>query len=1043
MTPGDAARGLPSLCVRRPVLAVVMNLLLILAGLGAVLGVEIRELPDVDRPVVTVRTTYTGATPQTVDAQITSVIEGAVARVSGVASISSRSTRGASRVTIEFDPTANIDSVANDVRDAVSTVIRRLPDDADTPQVIKADDDAQPVMQLAAVSETVSLEDLAQLVEDRIIPRLAAVGGVADVTSFGARPAEIAVEIDPTALAARGLTVQDVASVLRAANLDSPAGTLSARGLDLLVRADASATSAADIARLPINAATRLSDIARVDERPAPRTGATRINGAAGIGLGIVRQAGSNTLDISSAVRAAVTELNAGLPDGVRVSVSSDDATFIAGSIREVTRTLLIAVAVVVTVIFIFLRSLTATLIPALAVPVALIGTVAGLWAMGFSINTITLLALVLATGLVVDDAIVVIENITRRRKEGLGPRAAAVLGTNQVFFAVLATTATLIAVFLPISFLPGTAGALFAEFGFVLAVAVGLSSFVALSLVPMLAARMPVADAARAPSRMERVGGGAARLYGRTLDACLRAPVVVLAGAGAFALFAAVLYQALPEELTPTEDRGTILAVINAPQGTGVDYLDRQMQQVEDIVAPLLETGVADTVYSIAGRWQANSGFLVVRLVPWEQRDRSQQEIVAELMPQMAAIPGISVSLRTPNSLGIRGGGQGLRFAVTGNDYDEIADAATALIEAMQADLPHLTNPALGYDASQAQISVSLDRERAADLGVPLDGLSLILQVMLEGAEVGEIFRGDQVIPIRLNAGPEAIITPGDLENLQIRSSQGRILPLSSLVSITEVPVAPSLQRESQRRAVPVSAGLSDGVDMRRAMNDVLALAETTLPPGMGITFLGEAATLDQTSRGLLLVGAFAIAVVLLVLAAQFESVVTAGVIVFTVPFGLAAALLALALTGGSLNLYSQIGLVLMIGLLAKNGILIVEFANQLRDQGATVDAAIREACAIRLRPVAMTVISTALGAVPLVLSSGAGAEARAALGWVVVGGLGFSTLITLFLLPVAYRLMAGLSPPRAAEGARLQEELAAAAQGTVAPASRQAPAE
>ncbi|HEV7368246.1 efflux RND transporter permease subunit [Arenibaculum sp.] len=1017
-----------SLCVRRPVLAIVLSLLIVVAGAAAILGVEVRELPNVDRPVITVRTDYAGAAPETMDVQVTSVVEGAAARVPGATSISSSSSYGESRVRIQFDPSIDLQAAANDVRDAVARIAGRLPEDAEDPIVVKADADAQAVMRLAVTSATRPIEDLTDLVEEQVVDRIAAVGGVADVQTYGLRQQVIRVVVDPVALASRGISATDVRDALRDAASDAPAGTLSTRNQELILRADARVTSAEEVARLAIGPTTRLSDIATVISGPAVPQSSIRFDGRNGVGLGIIRQAQSNTLSISADVRAAVATLERTLPDDVRIVVTSDDATFIEGSVREVALTLLLSTAIVVAIIFAFLRSWRTTLIPAVTVPVALIGTVAAIWLAGFSINILTLLALVLATGMVVDDAIVVLENIERRRAEGIGPRAAAVLGTRQVFFAVIATTATLASVFVPISFLPGTAGRLFTEFGYVLAVAVLLSSFVALTLCPMLASRLVgggTGGHAAGPGEPAREGVGQ-RLYRVLLDAALGAPLVALALAVGFAVLAAGTLRSLPQELTPAEDRGSVLIRVSAPEGVNLDYTNRQMLEIEEIVAPLLASGEAVRSFAIAGSGgSANSGFFIVTLAPWHERARSQQEIVRELTDQFSAMPGARVMIFGGNSLGIRGGGSGLQFALTGSDYGRLQQAAEELIVAMQERLPQLDSPRLGYETTQPQISVRIDRERAADLGIAVADISATLQIMMGSRDVAELRAGSDIIPILLEAPAGTVDDPGDIENLYVTTNDGRVLPLSSLVTLEEVAVASELEREAQLRAMPVTAGLADGYAMGQAVEDVRALADEVLPPDIGLLLTGEAATLEETSGSMAWTFAFAILVVLLVLAAQFESFVSAVVIVLTVPFGLAAAVLAIWLSGGSLNIYSQIGLVMLVGLMAKNGILIVEFANQLRDEGYRVHDAIREAALVRLRPVLMTMISTVLGGLPLVLASGAGAEAREALGWIVVGGLGISTLFTLFLTPVAFLLLAGLSKPRAAEERRLDREL------------------
>ncbi|WP_421724377.1 efflux RND transporter permease subunit [Bauldia sp.] len=1026
---GKTADGVSALFVRRPVLAIVLNLLIIVAGVAALQGVEVRELPNVDRPVISIRTNYSGATPETIDKEITAVVEGAVARTPGVETISARSSAGSSRITIEFSETTDLNVAANDLRDVIGG-LRSLPDDADAPVIVKADTDSDAIMRLSATSEDRPIDELTRLVNDLVVDRLAAVEGVADVSVYGDREPVVRVIVDPDALAARGLTVDDVIATLRDIALDAPAGRVSDATQTLLVRADASAKSVEEISAVEINPTTRIGDIADVVFSRAEQATTMRMNGASGVGMGIVRQADSNTLEISSAVRAAVDELQASLPDDVTLTVTSDDAIFISGAIGEVIFTLGLAILIVVAVIYVFLRSVRITFIPAITLPIALIGTVGAIYLAGFSINILTLLALVLATGMVVDDAIVVVENIARQRHLGLGPRAAAVIGTRQVFFAVISTTVTLAAVFIPISFFPGTAGRLFSEFGFVLAFAVLLSSIVALTLCPMLASRWIGTSAPGTATPIGRavsaVGRGAERVYARLLRAALDAPIVVLTIAGVFAAAAVIAFATLPSQLTPTEDRGFIPISVRAPQGATVDYTAAQIRMAEDALQPFIDSGEAETVFATA-RGFGGGGFMFVRLAPWEERARSQQEITADINQRLGQIPGIQVFARTPNSLGIRGGGQGLRFAVAGPDYDAIAIAADELEDAMTGD-PTFGNIRLDYDTTQPQVSIVIDRERAADLGIPVGDIASVVQTLLDGRDLGNFYVGDDAIEIRLQAPEGMIQDPSGLDRIELRSSSGRMVPLASLVTFEETAVAPNLQRQDQRRAVPMTAGLGDDVDLRQAMDRLSEIAEATLPPGMTILYSGEARELDRASSGVLQTFIFALIIVFLVLAAQFESFVSALILIATVPFGLAAAVFAILVTGGSLNIYSQIGLVLLVGLMAKNGILIVEFANQLRDQGQSVRDAIFDAAVIRLRPVVMTMISTVLSGLPLLLTTGAGSEARRALGTIIVGGLGIATLATLFLTPVVFSLLARLTKPRIAETQRLERELAAA---------------
>nr|WP_255663640.1 efflux RND transporter permease subunit [Nitratireductor sp. B36] len=1011
--------------VRRPVLAFVFNTLIAVAGLAALFGIEVRELPDVDRPVITVSTNFSGAAAETMDREVTAMIEGAAARVSGVVAISSDSSYGRSRVTVEFSDNVNLDTAASDLRDAVSRIQNSLPDDAEAPRIIKSDNDAQAVMRIALTSASMPVQQLTTLVEDEVVDAFSAVPGVADVQVYGDRTEIFRVDIDQTKLSSMGLTVADVSKALGTVAFDTPAGSLSNTTQDLTVRATAAISTPEEFEAIYLKDNVRLGEVATVTLGGDLGESQLRANGRTGIGLGIVRQAQSNTLEISTGVRKAVEEVRAILPEGVDIEVTSDDATFINGAIHEVEIALLISVTVVLLVIFIFLRDVRATIIPGLAIPVALIGTLATIYLTGFSINILTLLALVLATGLVVDDAIVVLENIVRRRNEGMGARAAAVLGTQEVFFAVLATTATLIAVFVPISFLPGQAGGLFKEFGFVLAMAVFLSSIVALSLCPMLASRMLASH----PEGEEKQGSGSgtgrvlSTLYRRCLQACLNAPAVVVVIS---VLFAAASYGAfgfIKSEITPSEDRSIAFMRVSAPQGVSLDYFAERMRRIEALIEPLRESGEVVSTFSIAGRGSSNSGFLVLRLADWENRERSQQEIVADISARVRDEPGVRAFVFQPNSLGIRGAGNGLSFAIAGNNYAKLTEAAEKIVAAMDED-PSFRQARLSDDTTQPQLSIAIDRERAFDLGIDIDGLGNTIQAMLDGRKIGSVFIDDRSVDVKLVSTTNPVNDPTDLENIYIKAGDGRFVPLSVIATLKEQAVPPSLSREDQLRSVGVNAALGN-VALGEAYERAQTIAEPFLEPGMRLVPLGEAAALGETANSMLIIFGFALVIILLVLAAQFESFTSAIIIMATVPLGLACAVFAMLLTGTSLNVYSQIGLVLLVGIMAKNGILIVEFANQLRDRGMGVRQAVEEASLIRLRPVAMTMICTIVGGVPLVLASGAGAEARVALGWVIVGGLGLSTLSTLFLTPVAYLLLGRFITPKVEEEERLEREL------------------
>jgi HAE1 family hydrophobic/amphiphilic exporter-1 len=1020
-----------ALFIRRPIMALVLNALIVVAGLAAWYGVDVRELPDVDRPVVTVSTVFESAAAETVDRELTSAIEGAVSRVSGVKSISSSSSFGNSRVTVEFNDGVDLNVAAADMRDAISRITNTLPDEADPPQIVKADANSDAVMRLAVTSDTMAVEDMTVLVEDQIEDVLASVPGVADVQVNGSRSKIFRIDIDQGKVASLGMNVADIRNALTTMAFDTPAGQLNSNDQSIVVRATAPVTTPEEFENIIIKGQTRIRDVATVTMGPDIGTSTLRANGKTGIGLGIIRQAQSNTLDISKGVRAAVAQLQQTLPEGVDIRVTSDDADFVNGAVHEVEIALGVSVFIIILIIYLFLWDIRATLIPAVSMPVALIGTISAIYLAGFSINILTLLALVLATGLVVDDAIVVLENIVRRRNQGMGPRAASVLGTQEVFFAVVATTVTLAAVFVPLSFLPGQTGGLFREFGFVLAICVLLSAVVALTLCPMLASRLLSAseakhqDVTHAPGRVARIGGWFGGLYKRMLRACLSAPWIVVLISILFAGIAFGAFSMIKQELTPTEDRASAFLRITAPQGVSLEYLNDEMRQIEALIQPLRDSGEIQNTFSIAGQnGNTNRGFMVLSLAGWKDRSRSQQEIITDVSKRVRSIPGIQVFAAQPNSLGIRGAGNGLQFAVVGTSYAELGTTAAKIVTELEKD-SRFDRPRLTNEPTQPQLAVSIDRERASDLGIDITGLAEALQSVLDGYKIGSVYIEDRSFDVKLVSTTNPINDPTDLENVFLRTGDGRFVPMSTIAKLTEVAVPPALTREQQMRSVAITSGLSPDFALGDAFKDVQEIAAPLLPAGYRIIPLAEAATLGENSSSMITTFSFAILIILLVLAAQFESFISAVTVMATVPLGLACAIFAMLMTGTSMNVYSQIGLVLLVGIMAKNGILIVEFANHLRDQGRTVREAIEEASNIRLRPVVMTMLCAILGGVPLVLASGAGAEARIALGWVIVGGLGMATASTLFLTPVAYLLLAGFSKPKAEEEARLNREL------------------
>ncbi|WP_371195645.1 efflux RND transporter permease subunit [Glaciecola sp. SC05] len=1020
---------LPSTSIRRPVLILVLNLLIVIVGVAAIYGLEVRELPDVDRPIITVSASYPGAAPETVDSEVTSRLEGAVARVSGVKTIRASSEEGSSRIRVEFRPGINIEDAANETRESVARVQRGLPDEVEQVSIIKADNDAQSVVNVAVSSERYDLETLTDIIETDLAPLFLNIPGVADVSLDGDRQRVLRVSVDNLRLTSFQLSISDVARALNTAPFDVPAGSIRSSDQQLIVRADATSVSEQDVRDIVIAGDIKIGDVANVYFGPADLRSIVRLDGKPVIGLGVIRQARSNTIEISDEVLVMVEQLKERFPD-LEMTVTSDDAEFIRDSVSEVLQSLVLTIILVIATLLVFIGKFRATLIPALAIPVSLIGSLALLWAFGFSINILTLLALVLATGLIVDDAIVVSENIQRRRAQGIGARAAAVLGTREVFFAVVATTAVLVAVFVPIAFLPSTAGRLFREFGGILAGSVIISSFVALSLVPALTAKIPAIDMTKqkAPGLLSRFGTACVNGYVKSLRFVLKYSYIVFAacvliGSGAYFVFAE-----LENELLPSEDRGVVRIFARGPDGTGINYMDRQALKTEELLLPNIDQGEIASIYTVVGRWDPNILFITVPLVNWEDRERSQQDIINELRPLLSQVAGAPGRAFGGNSLNLRGFGGGFEMALTGDNYLEIYEAALEFAKKIEDTMPELGRVEVSYEPNQPQLRVNIDRRRAEELGVAFEDVSRTLRAAINGDDIVDLNVGDQAVPIILQASSRNSLDPTNLLNLYVGSSTGSLVPLSSVAYVTEEGVAAELERHAQRRAIELEMDLPAEVTIEQAVTAIRTLANDTLPAGIGLVFLGEAQTFQETNQQVTLTYVLAFLIVLLVLAAQFESFNSAFVVMLTVPFGIAAAIYALYLTGTTVNIYSQIGLVMLIGLLAKNSILLVEFANQLRDKGMDVADAIVEAGRVRLRPIMMTLVSTILGGLPLILSTGAGAEARNAIGWVVFGGLGLAVVFTLFLTPVLYYALARFSKPRADEANRLNVELEAA---------------
>jgi len=1014
---------LPELAIRRPVLAAVASLLIVVFGIASVFGLPIRELPDADRAVVTVTTEYTGASPQVVDTDVAEIIEGSVSGIAGIRTLSSTSRRGRSRTRIEFETSRDIDEAANDVRDAVGRVRARLPDDIDEPRVVKSDSDGDPVIWMAITSSRHTNAEITDYLERVINDRLATLEGVAGLNIYGKRRLAIRIWLDRKAMAARRVTVRDVELALQQNNVELPAGDLKSVTRQLSVRLDTRLTSVAEFDNIVVRDANgykvRLGEVARTEAGVEDENTIVRVDGKDAVGIGVLRQSQANTMAISHAVRAEVKRLAPTLPEGMTINVGSDDATYIAASLREVVVALAISLCLVVIVILVGLRSWRATIIPAVTIPVSLIGCFAFISLLGFSINVLTLLALLLAIGLVVDDAIVMLENIQRRIDMGEAPLVAGVRGGRQVTFAILATSVTLIAVFVPISFLEGQVGRLFVEFGFVMAAAVAISTFVALTLCPAIASRIlrPGRNDVTAsdPTQDSAPSNWLPRTYGAILSRALDAPLIVIAICATIAAASGFIYQSLPRELAPKEDRGLIFIPLTAPLGSTKAYTDAQAQQVEGMVDPLRKRGEFRTAYTYTG-WanRPHRSFIVVRLTRWKERDRSSKDIASGMIRDITSLPGVRGFPVTPAGLGLRGNSSPLRIVISGADFTSVQKWATTLLEAAQAN-DGLRNAELDYEENEPQLTLSIDRERANDLGVSAELIAGTLRTMLASREVTRYVHRGREYSVILQAAPEDRTSPDAIDSIFVRSGDGETLvPLQALITKTEGAASASLRRFARLPSIRLTAALADGYPLGQAIADMEATAQQVLPPQARLSLDGQSREFRSSSGGVLIVVGLALLIVFLVLAAQFESFIHPAIILLTVPLAIAGALYALWLGGLSINVFSQIGILLLIGLMAKNGILIVEFANQLRETGLSPRDAVQQASVIRLRAIVMTVISTVFGAIPLVLASGAGAESRIAIGTVIMGGLLLSAILTVFLTPVLYALLAPLTKPR-----------------------------
>lgn len=1018
---------LSDVTIRRPVFATVLSLLLILIGAVSFTRLQVREYPRIDEPVVNVTTRLIGASSEVIESQVTKPLEDSIAGIDGVEIITSVSRSEQSQITVRFKLEKSPDDAAADVRDRVSRVRARLPDAVDEPVIAKVEADATPTIWLAFTSDTLSPLQVTDVINRIVKPRLQTVSGVADVQVNGDRKFSMRIWLDPDRLASYKLTVQDVEDALRKQNLEVPAGRIESqqREFSVTARTDLNTIDQfSAVALKTVNGYTvRLRDVARIEQAAASERSSVRLNGVPSISAGVIRQATANPLEVSAGVRDMMPRLQQDLPPGIKVQVANDNSVFIDKSVKSVFRTITEAVVLVALVVFLFLRHMRAAIIPLVTIPVSLIGTFAIMALAGFTINTLTLLALVLAIGLVVDDAIVVLENIFRHIEDGMSPFQAALKGAKEIGFAVVAMTMTLAAVFAPLAFAPGRTGRLFTEFALTLAGAVIVSGFVALTLTPMMCSKLLRHEAK--PNRFDVwMEAGLDRLtrgYGSALRFTLAHRWIVLVVMVASAAGSWYLFRTAKSELAPMEDRGVILATINAPDGSTLDYTARYLRAIEGIGRDYPEF---DRVFVVAGNPTVSQGISFLRTVDWDERDRSTLQLARELQPRFAGLPGVTAFPVTPPSLG-----QGFRerpinyVIVTNDSYDNLSRVAQQMLAEM-AKNPGFVQPDTDLRLNKPEILLEVDRDRAADAGVSVDQVARTVETMLGGRAVTRYKRDAEQYDVLVQTEIRGRTTPEDIDKLFVRGRGDAMVPLSSLVKVRESVSPRELNHFNQRRSVSITANLAPGYSLGEALQFMDDSARKVLKPGYSTELNGVSREFRSSSGALGLVFALALLFIFLVLSAQFESFIDPFVIMLSVPLSMVGALGALQLTGGTLNVYSQIGLITLVGLITKHGILIVEFSNQLRQQGRSTFDAVTEAAALRLRPILMTTGAMVLGAVPLAIATGAGAESRQQIGWVIVGGMSLGTLLTIFVVPTVYSLFARKSVPGAIETPAVEDD-------------------
>ena len=1003
---------LPQICIRRPVFATVMSLIVVLIGLISYDRLTVREYPAIDEPVVSVRTEYKGASPEVIESQVTKPLEDQLSGIEGVDVMTSRSRNEVSYINVKFHISRDPDAAAAEVRDKVSRARRFLPDEVEEPVISKVEADSTPIVYVGVTTGNLSQMEASDYINRYIKTRLSVLPGAAEVRVFGERLPAMRIYVDRHKLAGYGLIVQDIENALREQNVLIPAGRIESLDREFSVVSTTDLQSVEQFENIVVATINgypiRMREVAEVRVGPADERVSARFNGQPSLTIGITKQSTANPLDLSREVRKEIALINENLPQGMQLQVSYDSSVFIQRSIDSVYATVIEAIILVVLVIFFFLRSVRASLIPIVTIPVSLIGAFGLMYFFGFSINTLTLLAMVLAIGLVVDDAIVVLENVYRHMEEGKSRLEAALLGSKEIAFAVVAMTLTLVTVYAPLAFATGRTGRLFIEFALALAGAVLVSGFVALTLTPMMCSKLLKHETkhGRLYVFIENLLEGLTARYRRSLALALRHRLIVVLLGLVVAAGSGVLFTVVKSELAPIEDRGVVFGVVTAPEGSTLEATQRSLLQIEALYDDIPEKA---GVQSVIGFPTVTDGFAILRLKPWEDRERSQQEIAQDLQPLFSAIPGVRAFPSNPPSFGQRATSKPVNFVVMSQATYPEMDAMVGQLLDRLADYPGLQNLDTDLRLNTPELKVRVNRDKLADVGVDVGEVGRTLETMLGGRNVTRFRDSGEQYDVIVQVKRQDRSTPSDINDIYVRARDGSMVQLANFVEVEESVAPQSLNHFNRLRAVKIEGAIAPGYAMGEVLEHMNQVARELLPPTVQTDLDGQSREFRDSSGSIYLVFGMALAFIYLVLAAQFESWRSPLIIMFSVPLSMTGALLALWLTGGTLSIYSQIGLITLVGLITKHGILIVEFTNQLRDDGREMLDAVMEACELRLRPILMTTGAMVLGVLPLAYASGAGAESRQQIGWVLVGGLTLGTLLTLFVVPVAYTLIAG----------------------------------